>query len=228
MRAVVAIEPQRFKQYAANATQFGLQEQADVGLAKTINRLHRVADDKQRASIARLPTRRQHGEQLYLRRTGVLKLIHQQMTDAVIELELQIARLVNATECQQRALRHLDEIHLALLLEHGPQLRGSELEQLREHTDDACFFRIQHRRRQLLDARERCFGARHAGERFNAGRERVLERFPLLARRYALPDVQCLAPFAFISEQQSRNATPQRELRQVACQWRIPIGQRGD
>jgi hypothetical protein len=79
-------------------------------------------------------------QQADLRRAGVLELVDQQVADAVVEPQLQaggFGLVPCAAQCFERTLRDLDEVDFALLLEHRPQLRGGELEQLREDGDDA-------------------------------------------------------------------------------------------
>jgi hypothetical protein len=58
VRAVVAVEAQRFQRDAADAAFARLQEEADVGLAEAVDGLHRVADDEQRAPVVRAASRR--------------------------------------------------------------------------------------------------------------------------------------------------------------------------
>jgi hypothetical protein len=83
--AEVRAERERFQLNAADAFLAGLEEQADVGFAEAINRLHRVADQKESAAVPGLPTRRQLLEQIVLGVGGVLKLVDQQVLNAIAE-----------------------------------------------------------------------------------------------------------------------------------------------
>ena len=68
------------------------QKQADLGFAEAINGLHRVANAKQRTPVVSHPALGQAAQQLDLRRTGILEFVHQQMLDAVIQLQRQLGR----------------------------------------------------------------------------------------------------------------------------------------
>ena len=60
------------------------------GLAETVDRLHRVADQKQRAPVPGDPSGDQLLEQGELAVGGILELVHQNVTDAAVELQQQL------------------------------------------------------------------------------------------------------------------------------------------
>ena len=78
-------------------------------------RLHRVADEEQRAAVALLPAGGQLLEQLHWRVRGVLELVDQDVRDLLVEREQQVARVVDRAERAHRAVRELGEVGLAAL-----------------------------------------------------------------------------------------------------------------
>src|SRR5262249_28582050 len=76
-RAEVARQLHGLEAYVANAVVARSQEQAYFRLSELINRLHGIADDEERASIALLPACRQKLEQVELCKRGVLKFVHE-------------------------------------------------------------------------------------------------------------------------------------------------------
>ena len=56
LRAEVGGESQRLESYVAQAFAPRVQEERDLGLAKAVDRLHRVADDEERAAVVSLPS----------------------------------------------------------------------------------------------------------------------------------------------------------------------------
>ena len=79
------------------------QERAHLRLAKSINRLHRIADTKHAASIALLPAGRQQPHQFELCARGVLKLVHQDVLQTIVEPQSEIGRRIG--RCRARAAR---------------------------------------------------------------------------------------------------------------------------
>ena len=117
--------------HRADAALLRQQEQRHVRVAKAVDRLHRVADQEQRAPVVGLPARRQQLEQAPLRLRRVLELIDEQMLDAAIEREQQLRRRVDVPERALRRERELDEVDGTPLGEDDFEL-GSEA-----HEDDA-------------------------------------------------------------------------------------------
>src|SRR6185437_9981370 len=74
-RAEIAQQTQRSQSYGADAERASAQETADLRLAKLIDRLHRIANDEERAAIAGLPAGGQRFQELELRHGGVLELV---------------------------------------------------------------------------------------------------------------------------------------------------------
>src|SRR5690606_33148838 len=101
-----------------------LQEQRHIRVAEPIDRLHRIADEKQRSAVTRHPARGQDLEQPELTVRGVLKLVDENVPDPVIEREQQIGRRVLGAERLARGERDLDEIDDLALGERDSELRG--------------------------------------------------------------------------------------------------------
>ncbi len=79
VRAVVAEQAQVFQANVADAVRPHAQEEADIGLAETVDRLHRVADHEQGAPVGRRPAACQLFQQFDLEWAGVLEFVDQQM-----------------------------------------------------------------------------------------------------------------------------------------------------
>ncbi len=118
--AVVAKQAQMFKPQIADTALAHAQEKPDIGLAKTVDRLHRIADHEQRPAIVRHPAAGQLFDQCHLGRAGVLEFIDQQMPDTVIERLRQIGRRFVVAQRQPGASRNFDEIDLAGFLKSQP------------------------------------------------------------------------------------------------------------
>src|SRR5207244_159399 len=67
LRAAVGAELDRLELHRPEPAVLGLQEERHFGFAEAVDRLHRVADEEQRAAVARLPSRSQLGQQFELR-----------------------------------------------------------------------------------------------------------------------------------------------------------------
>src|SRR5581483_6722037 len=72
LRAEGGGEAQRLELDRAEAAAPRAQEETDFRLAEAVDRLHRVADEEERAPVARLPARGEPLEELPLRHRGVL------------------------------------------------------------------------------------------------------------------------------------------------------------
>src|SRR4029078_6709549 len=98
----VGRERERIEPHAADALAPRAQEQADLGLAEAIDRLHRVADEEERAPVARLPSGGQPLEQVPLRERRVLELVDEDVADAVVEREYEVRGPVGVSQAAQR------------------------------------------------------------------------------------------------------------------------------
>src|SRR5205823_7195265 len=110
----------------------GLQEESDLRLAEAVDRLHRVADEEERAAVALLPAGGEAFEQFPLRVGGVLELIHQDVADLRVEREQEIGGALGRAERAHRALRDLGEVGLAALGEDELEVRGRAGEELED------------------------------------------------------------------------------------------------
>jgi hypothetical protein len=82
LRAAVGAELDRLYLHRPEPGVLGLQEERHFGFAEAVDRLHRVADEEQRAAVTLLPAGRQLGEELELRERGVLELVDQDVRDS--------------------------------------------------------------------------------------------------------------------------------------------------
>ncbi len=177
----------------ANTTLAHAQKKPDVSLAKPVDRLHRIANDKQGPTIARHPAARQFFNQSDLRRAGVLKFIDQQMPNAVIERLRQIGRRFVVAERQPGPGGNFDKIYFAGLLKSQPQLPGSQAQQAGKAFDSRPFRRTQYRVGQTAHLAERNLDVGNVGEIGKQAAHRLLLRFQGLIRREADVLVQRLA-----------------------------------
>ncbi len=90
--AKIAAQGQRLKGNAADAGGACAQKHAHLRLAKPVDGLHRVPDQKERATIPRLPPRREQREQARLLQGGVLEFIDQDVTNAAVHAQCQVGR----------------------------------------------------------------------------------------------------------------------------------------
>src|SRR5262249_43157935 len=70
------------------------QEERDVRFAEAVDRLHRVADEEEGATVVFLPAGGEALEQLPLRVRGVLELVDQDVADPGVEREQEVGRAV--------------------------------------------------------------------------------------------------------------------------------------
>ena len=121
--AEVALEREARQGDAADAELLRTQEQRHVRVAKAVDRLHRVADEKQRAAVVALPAGGQQLEQSQLRLRGVLELVDENVLDSAIECQQQIGRRLDLAQRAARRERELHEIDGAPLGEYDLELR---------------------------------------------------------------------------------------------------------
>ena len=135
LRAEVGAQRERLERDAADALLPRLEEERDLRFAEAVDRLHRVADQEQRAAVVGLPAGGQSLEQFELRVRGVLELVDQDVLDARVEREQEVGRLLGRAERAHRGLRHLGEVGLAVLGEHHLQVRGGERQELEDRAE---------------------------------------------------------------------------------------------
>ncbi len=87
----------------------GLLEEAHLGLAPAVDGLLGVPHHHQGAAGARLPARQQAAEQGHLGLAGVLELVHQQMRQAAVQAQEQVAGVFHR-EQPQGGLLQGDEV----------------------------------------------------------------------------------------------------------------------
>ena len=89
------------------------KKQADIGFAEAVNRLHRVADDKQGTAIAGRPTLGKPLDQLVLCERRILELVQEQVLDPHVEREQQLGGPLlrgQGAQRDQRRFRVIDGI----------------------------------------------------------------------------------------------------------------------
>ena len=114
----------------------GPQKETHVRLTETVNRLHWVADEKQRPSITGLPLPYELGQKLVLALGRVLKPIDEQVLDPAVDGKRQVRGLRICAERDPCADRDLGEIHAALVLKDQPELTdrdGKKHQQRTQH-----------------------------------------------------------------------------------------------
>ena len=114
MRPEIAPQHDVVDRQLTDAPRFlGCDEQADLGAAEPIDRLHRIADGEQRPPVARLPTRREPANEVELQVGRVLELVDQQMPDPAVEPEEELRGSVRAAQRFERGKRALREVDCA-------------------------------------------------------------------------------------------------------------------
>ena len=223
--AVVAIEAQVFEGNAADAILPHAQEESDIGLAETVDGLHRITDNEQRTAVIRLPATGQLFEQFDLYRAGILKLVHQQVRDAIVERLRQIGWRLIVTESQTGARGDLDEIDLTALLKGQPQLTSRQTQQVREGFNRRPFFIAQGRAGHLLglqQGRLQSDNGDQSGQRLTQG---LLEWLGYLVRRKAFIFRITTTPLAAAGQQQPSQGLPARQIFQRGAKRLIPVEQ---
>ncbi len=133
----VAAQPAHGERDGADAARLRLEEQRDVGLAEAVDGLHRVAHAEQRVPVVLLPARHQPRQQGLLHGRGVLILVHQHVTDAVLERQRQFARRLRTAERLARRGSHGRVVQLATLRERLLQRRGRGHQHAQQRLDAA-------------------------------------------------------------------------------------------
>ena len=101
-----------------------IEKQPDVGIAKAVDRLHRIADDEQRSAIARCPPGGQLFDQVALSERSILIFVDQKMLDSKVEREQKLGGSVAARQRPQRDQGRFVEIDRADIGEHELEPRG--------------------------------------------------------------------------------------------------------
>src|SRR5207237_3999750 len=98
LRAEVRSEREALELDGAEAFLPRLKEERDLRLAEPVDRLHRVADEEERAAVALLPAGGEAAQELVLRPGGVLVFVDQDVADAGVEREQQVGRVLRRAE----------------------------------------------------------------------------------------------------------------------------------
>ena len=149
LRAEIARERQRLERHGTDSLPtLRIEKQADVGIAKTVDRLHRIADDEQRPGIARRPPGGQLFDQVALSERSVLIFVDQEMFDSKVEREQKLGGSVGARQRPQRDQGRFVEIDRAGIGEHELEPRGYARQHVEQRGDEAPRRLIVARRRQ--------------------------------------------------------------------------------
>ncbi len=122
MRAEIRAQRERFQAHIADAFVPRLQEEANLGFAEAIDRLHRVAHEEERPAVARFPAGSELAQQIPLRERGVLELVDEDVANSVVEGEEEIRRAFFGFQSLRGAMSDLREVRLAVHGKHDPQL----------------------------------------------------------------------------------------------------------
>ena len=142
------IKHQRIARCNFHACVAHLCEQFGLGVAEEVDGLHGVADHKAGVPLTPAPCAHQPLQQFVLLAARVLKLIHQQMTNAIGSGNGSVARLtIRRGQHGGGSLRHLHKIHRAGFGKQNAQLsrRAAQHDEARAH-DAPIVFRIARRR----------------------------------------------------------------------------------
>ncbi|MGB3428888.1 MAG: hypothetical protein WBA53_12025 [Burkholderiaceae bacterium] len=147
LRAEVPRELERLQRQRPDTAVPRAQEQADLRLAETVDRLHRVTDHEQRAAIPSRPVGDESLDEFELGDRGVLELVDQQMTQARVERKRNVAGLLVAKRLHG-AMRHFAEIHRSRFGKHDPQFAGRPPQHIDDGPDDGpVVIRVPRRRK---------------------------------------------------------------------------------
>jgi hypothetical protein len=216
-RPEVGLQAQRFERHAAEHATRGLEEQRHLGLAKAVDRLHRVTDQEQRAAVSRRPSLGEVLEEFALQVGGVLELVDQQVPDAVVERQREVGWVtVGVDQRGDRSLPDLGEVDPPLAGEDQLQVQDSEQQQPGNGTEYgplrigvACHGQLARLVQALGEGR---VVAQIVAERLDALLG-TLATFGLLSgrlafRREALAHRERPAPFTFLRQQQFGEPLP--------------------
>ena len=204
--AEIAAQLQRCETQRADALVARAQEQANLGFAELVDRLHRITHRKQRAAITRLPARRERAQQFKLVEGGILKFIDQHMADGVAAAQRQVGWLPLLGQPGARRAGDCREIHAPLGRELELQLGRCVPQQQRQRRERRRVFRRNRHigeREQLVEGRER---SGNFSERCHPFPDRAL--LVLVLGPEAVVLVPLLAPLARASDRQSAHEAP--------------------
>ena len=227
LRAEIDLQRQWFERNRANAGIRRVEKQAHFRLAKSIDGLHRVADREQRSPVALGPATRQLSQQLELRNRRILKLIDQQMADAIVQCQRKIGRGVIVAQRTRCGLRNFREIALALCTKGIPQLCGCVRQQAHDGTQHRPLAVAIVRRRQLAQLsqcgaqrftfpaclREAVEQVAHPG--FPAIQPRLFSAIRTGGKPAILVEAAALSPSAVLRQQQVGNGKPMRQRHRI-------------
>ena len=166
--------------------------------------MHGIAHQKEGASIARFPTRRQLLDQLKLSGRSILKLVYQQMLDALAQRQCKILRFIQLPQRGGGADRQLREVHAPSFPKYELQFRHRQFQDRHRGLHGLPLRLREPRRRQFTEARQtidqRVFTPQDGEQVLAAG----------LHRMSGHP----LAQFALLGEQQVRDLGPSIQIPQ--------------
>ena len=135
-RAEICIQNDPFHRQTVQASLADPQVKSDLCLAKPVNRLHRVTDDKQRAPVARLPSCGQTAQEIVLCIRGILEFIDQDMAKSTVELQQQFFRSHGRSEGLVRRISDFNKIDLPLLTKSLLQFSDRQRQQIDQRFQD--------------------------------------------------------------------------------------------
>ena len=156
-RTEIHRQAQRFQFQVADPALPGPQVKPHLGLTEKVDRLHRVADQEQRASVAVFPASRQPFQQGHLVKRSILKLVYEEVADTqaiVVCISVVCISVVcisfaggwiTVAGCGGRHIRpqpfqgsqgHLGEIDPSPFGEDPAQFRHGQGQQMEQRLDD--------------------------------------------------------------------------------------------
>ena len=130
LRAEIDRKPEKLKRHLTDPVFPRIEKQSHLRFPETINGLHGIAHHEQGVAIARLPTGRQPFEQLELIERGILKLVHQQVPNTIVQRQREVRRRFGIAQCPDGRLRQGGKIHPFLLAKYKLQVSGRHTQQL--------------------------------------------------------------------------------------------------
>src|SRR6185437_7156136 len=170
----IAQQPKRRQPYAADAEIARAQETTYLRLAKLIDRLHRIADDEERAAIARLPAGGERLEELELRHGGVLEFVDQNVTQRESGPQRELGRQPGLRQRRASRPRDVRMIDAAIERKQRLQLRGRRAQHAGQGGKRRGVVRSDLRARERGHLEERRARRRQRAQALDAGPERLL------------------------------------------------------
>ena len=215
-RAEIAPQLQRRQPDGADPEIAGAQEAADLGLAKLIDRLHRIADHEQRPAIAGLPAHGQRLEQIELRDGGVLELIHEDVPQRKSRTQGEIGRQPSLGERRSRGTGDVGVVNPALEREPRLQLHGRGPQHSRQGRERRGVRGAELRARQRQHIAQGLARRGHRAQPLDAGPQRLLGGGYLETSAESAVDPYAPVSLSLVGEREPRQGLPGLQAARLA------------